>query len=84
MTSTGRPTPRPARRSRACGASQGDRCGPGPLPVLRVKNKFAFAAAELRGGYRDLMLSGLYQDPGSRLGIIGEIQAPAALFDRPF
>ena len=45
------------------------------LPVVRVKNKFGFAREELRGGYRDLMLSVLYEDPESRLRIIGEIQA---------
>jgi hypothetical protein len=45
------------------------------LPVLRVKNKFAFAPDELKGGYRDLMLSVLYEDGDSSLRIIGEIQA---------
>jgi hypothetical protein len=44
------------------------------LPVLRVKNKFAFAPEELKGGYRDLMLSVLYEEGDSCLRIIGEIQ----------
>ena len=44
------------------------------LPDLRVKNKFAFAPEELKGGYRDLMLSVLYEDRNSNLCIIGEIQ----------
>ena len=46
------------------------------LPVVRVKNKFAFAKEELKGGYRDLMLSVLYEDPEVGLRIIGEIQVP--------
>ena len=44
------------------------------LPVVRVKNKFAFERGELRGGYRDLMLSVLFEEPKSGLRIIGEIQ----------
>lgn len=44
------------------------------LRVVRVKNKFSFSPDELHGGYRDLMLSVLYQDADSGLRIIGEIQ----------
>ena len=43
------------------------------LPVVRVKNKFALPADELKGGYRDLMLSVLYEGQHG-LRIIGEIQ----------
>ena len=46
------------------------------LPVVRVKNKFNFAQEELKGGYRDLMLSVLHDDSDSELCIIGEIQVP--------
>lgn len=51
------------------------------LPVLRVKNKFAFASEELKGGYRDLMLSVLYEEPELGLRIIGEIQVPQGSID---
>ena len=44
------------------------------LPVVRIKNKFAYDIEALKGGYRDLMLSVLYEDPESHLRIIGEIQ----------
>ena len=44
------------------------------MRVVRVKNKFAFATDELNSGYRDLMLSVLYEDSASDLRIIGEIQ----------
>jgi hypothetical protein len=53
--------------------------GTAPLPVLRCKNKFAFAAEEIKGGYRDLMLSVLYEEPVCSLRIIGEIQAYARI-----
>ncbi len=33
------------------------------LRVCRVKNKFAMAKAELTGGYRDLMVCVLFEDP---------------------
>jgi hypothetical protein len=43
------------------------------LPVVRLKNKFAMSASELNGGYRDLILSVLYEGQHG-LRIIGEIQ----------
>ncbi len=43
------------------------------LPVVRLKNKFAMSAGELNGGYRDLILSVLYEGQHG-LRIIGEIQ----------
>ena len=58
------------------GKSSSEAGQPDPLvlPVVRVKNKFAFAATELKGGYRDMMLSVLHEDTESSLRIIGEIQ----------
>ncbi len=44
------------------------------LVVCRVKNKFAMAAEELHGGYRDIMVLMVYTEPGSKLRIIGEVQ----------
>ncbi len=40
-----------------------------------MKNKIGFARDDLNGGYRDLMLSALYEDITTGLRIIGEIQA---------
>jgi hypothetical protein len=55
-----------------CKASFAD--SQGRLRVVRVKNKFGFAREDLNGGYRDLMLSTLYEDINTGLRIIGEIQ----------
>ncbi len=60
---------------RARAPTQGTRA----LQVLRCKNKFAFEEEELKGGYRDLMLSVLYEDPVCGLRIIGEIQVRACI-----
>ncbi len=62
-----------SKRARAHKHTQGTAA----LPVLRCKNKFAFVAEEIKGGYRDLMLSVLYEEPVCGLRIIGEIQAHA-------
>jgi hypothetical protein len=43
------------------------------LRICRVKNKFAFKNEELVGGYRDLMVSFVFEGIGG-LNIIGEIQ----------
>ena len=43
------------------------------LPVVRIKNKFAFLAGGLNGRQRDLMLSVIYEGQYG-LRIIGEIQ----------
>jgi hypothetical protein len=48
----------------------------GGLPVVRIKNKFAFAREELSGGYRDLMLSVVHEEANG-LRVIGEIQVGA-------
>ncbi len=74
-------------RVRACSSTPNPKCAhtnarthtqvARALPVLRCKNKFAFAAEEIKGGYRDLMLSVQYEEPDCGLRIIGEIQAHA-------
>ena len=55
--------------------SAGQHCGGpgGGFSVVRVKNKFAFPASELVGGYRDLMVCVLFEG-SCGLRIIGEVQ----------
>ena len=46
-----------------------------PWARHRVKNKFAFSKDDIKGGYRDIMMSVLFQQEGpDPLRIIGEIQ----------
>ena len=51
----------------------GQESGQEPLPVVRLKNKFAAPENTLVGGFRDIMICVIFTGSGG-LKIIGEIQ----------